>query len=174
MTLITNATLLGESGCIVRQRVATTKRFTGVRTAHADGVQRSSILRGKYTYDSNPADGEGLFELAEMAGVGSIPAKRPPFFFISSISVWVGAGIDWHLYVTDGDATGTALTTVDDPANDLLLMDGTGDGFYSVQLVVAPFANLRFISDAATTRVAGGQVDITIQAQSPRTSSIIY
>lgn len=67
------------------------------------------------------------------------------------VEMHVGAGVNWTLYLTSGFGDGNAETTVDDPANDLVIAAGTGNTLLTELLVrVRPDQKIRVVSGATS------------------------
>lgn len=141
----------------LRQRITTTHSFTGIRTAHGDGVGAPVVTSNSMTYDELDDDGEGLFEagsLSEFAwGVQ-----------VHYVQLLVGEGTSWQIYRTSGDRDGSS-TTVDDPDRDILLAQGASDYSWAPERLLLSRKSCIRVVTTAVTRAGGGEIEVYFTPQ---------
>lgn len=144
-------------GMILRQEVAIGQEFLGERTSHAAGLENPTQVPGRsylFSYDQNPADGEGLFEFDPFV---TSPLGARPLIFVSWVKIRIG-GVAWSVRITDGDESAGG-PNIDDPLLDVELASGTGNASVRVMRDFPPKSKLRVITAAA----AGAQGIIEVE-----------
>lgn len=138
----------------LRQRVSATHAFTGVRTAHAEGVDAPTRTPQTYTYDILDDDGEGLIE----PGILTRFSWANRVFYVKLL---VGEGTPWSIYLTDGDSASGVAEDVDLRARDILLAQGAGDFYWTMpDLLLTRRACLRIVTAAVTRASPGGEIEV--------------
>ena len=159
---------LNASGAFLRHSIGDGRQFTGVMPVEDTVGDTATSTASRLSWSKTDANGLGLFyNVHDLFALGtSSTSKRP--YVISQIHVVVSTGVDWTLALTSGFADGTATTDVDDPANDVELLTGSGPGFEMLSLVISSGKSLRFTTASACAGASPWFVEIYVHANTDR------